>query len=212
MLFGLDDIRDMLAQSDDDADMVAFLKAHRTRIDQGIREMRKVRSTVSRLIDVEERAARMRSEHRYLVEEKDLLPIRVAGIRIKGRYADAGGVFATLGALTRKSIDGMAMTLFFDAEYDELDADFECCFPVAKSVVGPGVECRDLEGGKSVTLLHRGAYSTTGSSYAKLFSHIRDNGYHALLPFREVYIKGPGIIFRGNPDRYLTEIQIMVTA
>ena len=36
--------------------------------------------------------------------------------------------------------------------------------------------------------------------------------YHekALLPSREVYIKGPGMIFRGNPKKYLTEIQIMI--
>jgi effector-binding domain-containing protein len=31
-----------------------------------------------------------------------------------------------------------------------------------------------------------------------------------LLPSREVYLKGPGIIFRGNPKKYLTEIQILI--
>ena len=28
-----------------------------------------------------------------------------------------------------------------------------------------------------------------------------------LLPTREVYHKGPGMFFRGNPQKYLTEIQ-----
>ena len=29
-------------------------------------------------------------------------------------------------------------------------------------------------------------------------------------PTREVYKKGPGLIFKGNPKDYLTEIQIVV--
>jgi len=28
------------------------------------------------------------------------------------------------------------------------------------------------------------------------------------MPTREVYLKGPGMIFKGNPRNYLTEIQI----
>jgi hypothetical protein len=30
------------------------------------------------------------------------------------------------------------------------------------------------------------------------------------MPTREVYLKGPGMIFKGNPKNYLTEIQIQV--
>ena len=28
-------------------------------------------------------------------------------------------------------------------------------------------------------------------------------------PIREIYIKGPGMIFRGNPKKYITEIQFL---
>jgi effector-binding domain-containing protein len=28
------------------------------------------------------------------------------------------------------------------------------------------------------------------------------------LPTREIYLKGPGMIFKGNPKNYLTEIQL----
>ncbi|MBI4580800.1 MAG: hypothetical protein HY718_13920 [Planctomycetes bacterium] len=36
--------------------------------------------------------------------------------------------------------------------------------------------------------------------------------YAIVMPTREVYIKGPGMIFNGNPRNYLTEIQIPVEA
>ena len=31
-----------------------------------------------------------------------------------------------------------------------------------------------------------------------------------VLPTREVYLKGPGMLLKGNPEKYLTEIQIPV--
>jgi effector-binding domain-containing protein len=30
------------------------------------------------------------------------------------------------------------------------------------------------------------------------------------LPIREIYLKGPGMIFKGNPKKYLTEIQYLI--
>lgn len=30
------------------------------------------------------------------------------------------------------------------------------------------------------------------------------------MPTREVYLKGPGMIFKGNPKNYLTEIQMLI--
>ena len=40
--------------------------------------------------------------------------------------------------------------------------------------------------------------------------HVAEKGYAATLPYREIYLKGPGMLFRGNPKNYLTEIQILV--
>jgi effector-binding domain-containing protein len=67
-----------------------------------------------------------------------------------------------------------------------------------------------LKGGKCVSLIHKGPYEKLGESYQKIFGYINSNGYQTLIPSREVYIKGPGMIFRGNPNNYLTEIQIFL--
>ena len=41
-------------------------------------------------------------------------------------------------------------------------------------------------------------------------AYIKSKGYEIEFPTREVYLKGPGMIFRGNPAKYLTEIQILI--
>jgi DNA-binding transcriptional MerR regulator len=212
MMFSLDDIKEILKQSQDDADTISFLATNRTRIEEKIRDMKSVSDSLSKLIEDEEKARRLLSNSPYKVEEKTLPPLQIAGIRIRGPYNESGKAFATLGKSLGRFICGKAMNLFYDSEYKEQDAEFESCFPVRPVRSPDGVDCRKLEGGKAVTLIHRGPYTTLGRSYARIFSHIRNQGYEALSPSREVYVKGPGMIFKGNPSRYLTEIQLLVGA
>ena len=43
-----------------------------------------------------------------------------------------------------------------------------------------------------------------------MLKYVKERGYEVALPTREVYLKGPGMIFRGNPKKYLTEIQLPI--
>jgi effector-binding domain-containing protein len=47
-----------------------------------------------------------------------------------------------------------------------------------------------------------------GRSYAKLLSAAEERSWKIAPPTREVFLKGPGLIFKGNPRNYLTEIQL----
>lgn len=73
---------------------------------------------------------------------------------------------------------------------------------------GSGVECRVLPGGLCLALVHRGAYNSISRAYEKVFETFQTTGRNFALPTREIYWKGPGMFFRGNPDRYVTEIQV----
>jgi effector-binding domain-containing protein len=69
---------------------------------------------------------------------------------------------------------------------------------------------RELPAARCVTLIHRGPYDQLRSSYARLMKYVKDRGFEVQLPTREVYVKGPGMIFRGNPKKYVTEIQLPI--
>ena len=105
---------------------------------------------------------------------------------------------------------GKPMTLYYDGEYKEEGADFEPCIPVRKGKEVEGISVRELKGGKCVSLIHKGPYETLKDSYCKLFGYLGEKRYKAVLPTREVYRKGPGLIFKGNPNNYLTEIQVLI--
>ena len=54
--------------------------------------------------------------------------------------------------------------------------------------------------------MHRGPYDQLGRSYAKILKQVEERKVKVALPTRELYVKGPGMIFKGNPKNYLTEI------
>jgi effector-binding domain-containing protein len=109
-----------------------------------------------------------------------------------------------------RNISGNAFNLYYDSEFKEEDADIETCLPVRKGKDVDGISIRELPGGHCVSLIHKGPYETLGRSYEKIMAYIKEKGYQPKLPSREVYLKGPGMIFRGNPENYLTEIQILI--
>ena len=146
------------------------------------------------------------------VQEKKLEPLLVAGIRMKGRYSDCGQAFARIGRSLGRFISGKPLLLHYDSEYRDEDADFEACMPVRQWKEVEGIAVRELPGGQCISLVHQGPYDQLGRSYARIFEFINDHKCTVILPTREVYLKGPGMIFKGNPKNYLTEIQILIEA
>jgi effector-binding domain-containing protein len=100
--------------------------------------------------------------------------------------------------------------LYYDSEYREEDANFEPCFPIRKAVEAEGISVRELPGCQCLSLVHQGRYDQLGRSYAKILKHADEQKTKISLPTREVYVKGPGIIFKGNPKNYLTEILLPI--
>ncbi len=105
---------------------------------------------------------------------------------------------------------GGPFNLYWDGEYREEDADVESCFPVSEMTAKGDVTVRSLPGGACVSLVHRGPYELLGRSYGKILGYVQEKGYAPSAPIREIYIKGPGMILKGNPKKYLTEIQIPI--
>ena len=144
------------------------------------------------------------------IEEKTVEPLLVAGVRMQGRYSDCSGGFSKIGRKLGPHINGKPLMLHYDSEYKETDADFELCMPVRQAKDVEGISIRELPGGRCVSLLHKGPYEELGPAYEKIRAYIDDKGYPTVLPTREVYLKGPGMIFKGNPKKYLTEIQMFL--
>jgi DNA-binding transcriptional MerR regulator/effector-binding domain-containing protein len=210
--FSLDDIREILANCRSDADVLAYLEQQRESLAKKLEHYKNAVDKIDQLITNQRQA---REEERMSIanseiRERDIEPLLVAGIRMTGRYSDCGQGFATLGKKLGRHIAGKPLCLFYDGEYRDADANFEPCMPIRKPVEVDGISVRQLPPARFVTLLHHGPYEELRTSYARIMKYVKQRGYELSLPTREVYLKGPGMFFRGNPKKYITEIQIPI--
>jgi len=208
--FTLDEIREILKNAGDDADLRDIMERQKAVLDTRIRRSREIVRSLRQFLIQEEEMRRIMAQASFQIERKVAVPIRIAGIRIKGRYADCGAAFARIGKRLGRHICGKPMLLHYDTEFRENDADYEACMPVRAGKSVDEISVRELAGGPCISLLHQGPYDQLGRSYAKILEYVRGEGLDVLVPSREIYHKGPGMILRGNPRNYLTEIQMLI--
>jgi effector-binding domain-containing protein len=145
----------------------------------------------------------------YQCEEKTLSTLKIAAVQMHAPYKDCGQAFARIGKAFWGRIRGAPFLLCYDTEYKEI-ANYQVCMPINSGESKDGIEVRDLPGGRCVSLVHKGPYDELCRSYDQARAYCAEKGYKLAIPSREVYLKGPGIIFKGNPKNYLTEIQLMI--
>jgi DNA-binding transcriptional MerR regulator/effector-binding domain-containing protein len=206
--FSLDQIREVLISADDEGDILDYLERQKATLQEKSLQWRHAAGALDRIIRKEKEALKIMRDATFTIEEKVLNTLLIAGIRMKGRYSDSGQAFAKIGKAFGWHISGNCFMLHYDTEYKEDDADFEVCMPIRKAQAVAGISVRELPGCRCLALLHKGPYDELSRSYAKILTSIKEKGHEIVMPTREVYIKGPGMIFKGNPRNYLTEIQI----
>lgn len=208
----LDDIAQLLGDCGDDQDLLDYLGKHKRVLAEKAAHYRNLEVQIEQVIEQQNEARKEyeMSRHTFEISERVVETQLVAGMRTTGKYSDSGKVFSKLAKKVGRYISGKPICLYYDGEYREDDAEFEPCFPLREPVELDQIDVKTLPEVRCITLTHQGPYETLGRSYALVMDYANQKGYEIELPTREVYLKGPGMIFRGNPKKYLTEIQVPI--
>jgi len=205
------ELKAIAADCSDDGDLAGFLERRLREVEADIARLRAVRDRLnlySRTQGAREKETEMKKDTE--IREKALASFPMCGLRYKGRYDGIGERFAELFRKAGRWADGAPAALYYDGEFRDGDADIEAVLPLKKPVAIEGLDCRVLGETRALCALHYGPYETLGETYRVLFEAIESRGLEALVPTREVYLKGPGLIFPRKPERFVTEIQIPV--
>ncbi|HEY2881109.1 MAG TPA: MerR family transcriptional regulator [Pirellulales bacterium] len=220
--FSLPEITEIVNQCREESDLLEILARHKLQLAAKAQHYRQIEARLDQIIRQQREARAIMNQNVFAVEEKIIETIVIAAVRMKGRYRDCGQGFSQIGRRLGRFINGPCFLLHYNDEYREDDADFEACFPLIAAADGNlasagnkaedvnQISIRELPGGKCVALKHQGPYDQLEPAYQIILTYAKEKQYEIALPTREVYLKGPGMIFRGNPKKYLTEIQLMV--
>ena len=202
------EISRILESCNEDEDLLDSLIRRQKAITEEVRELQKKKKgltfTIQRLKDLQ--CLPLEED----IQIKDIPGILFAGNRGLGRWEDIGTIFSGVGRKAGRLIQGPAMSLCYDDEYKEEDADYEAGFPVKGGTPSGNLDIRELPGIHCMSLIHRGPYAELGRSYERLIDYAREQDLSWGNPTREIYHRGPGIFFRGKPQNYITEIQIPI--
>lgn len=141
----------------------------------------------------------------YKIEMKSVEEVTVASLRYKGKYSDVGDYIKSIYKVIKGKASGTPFNLYYDGEYNE-NADIEVCVPIRKTIETSNVVIKKLPAMKGISTIHYGKYNELNKAYKALFDYATENNISCLIPVRETYLKGPGMIFKGNPNKYVTEI------
>ncbi|MFT5873488.1 MAG: DNA-binding transcriptional MerR regulator/effector-binding domain-containing protein [Clostridium sp.] len=145
----------------------------------------------------------------YKIEIKDIPAIKVASIRYKGKYSDCGKYISRIYKVLKGETNGEPFNCYYDGEYKE-DADIESCVPTSKQLYDNEITIKELPPITAISTIHTGSYKSFNIAYKAIFDYAERKNISCLTPSREIYIKGPGMIFKGNPNNYVTEIIIPI--
>ncbi|WP_027722864.1 MerR family transcriptional regulator [Maridesulfovibrio zosterae] len=209
MRFSLSEIQHILRSCSGDTDLVDILKQRQKEIEMEVGKLKRISASIGTILKREKKAFEMKEFEIGTVSEKYIEPILVITLRWKGSYGDTGKAFGKLYRKAGRYSTDHAMNLYHNAEYHEI-ADIESCVPLKRAIDGGDFEVKHLPETRCLSIIHKGPYDKIGNSYKALFDYANEQKLAPVTPFREHYIKGPGMIMTGNPENYITEIQMPI--
>jgi len=216
--FGLSEISEILSaidSGDDEGIRALFSRRLRETMDE-IDRLEKIQSLLVEKRDFSELFTMNVSEPVI----KDIPAMRVISGRRTGTYEEvcsevSGALFEIImSPQNRKNgvtITGPCLSLCYDSEYRETDADIEMAIPVQGPVEieDPAFSIRTLPAEKMISVVYRGPYEHEGFSVAfgNAFRFASEHGLETKGPDRQVYLNDPD---NTPPEELLTEVQIPV--
>ena len=142
----------------------------------------------------------------YQIEIKAIEPVTVATMCYSGPVTEAAKHFPAVFKAIKGRSNGAPFFCYHKVNEKTSIGEMELCVPTVETPNGHGVTLKDLPRARVICLTHIGPYETLRKAYTAMHSYIEKNGLAIQPPWREVFIKGPGMIFKGNPHKYITEI------
>jgi len=203
--FSISEIKEIIGNCEDEDDLQYFLSEKKELLEKHIKEQRKlVRKIALSINDDHEKGELVMN---YSIDKKEYDDVYVIGKKFKGTVKDSGNLIGNMYKQAKMDVNGPMITLYFEMEYTE-QSDIEVCVPVKKDVSDSEYSYHKIDGRTCLMTVHKGKYEDLTYAYKALLDYASENSIELDLPIREMCIKGPGMFFRGNPNKYITEIAI----
>lgn len=200
--FSIMEITETLSLVEDQNDLTYILQEKIKYIENNIsREKELINKINSNTITINNEL----QNNNYEITITDVEEIFVASLRFTGEYQELEKYVPLLYKVVKNNKTGPHFNCYFDDDYAK-QANIELCIPIKKEISNSAVKCIKLPKITALHTVHYGDYNRLYLAYRAVFKYANKHQIKISTPIREVYVKCPGIIFKGNPANYITEI------
>ena len=146
----------------------------------------------------------------YQIEIRTIESVRVAFLHYKGIATEANQFFPSVFKSIQGKSNGAPFFCYYVMNPKTKIGEMDLCVPTEETPIGNGIEVKEAPSVKAVCTTHTGPYETLSHAYESISRYAAEHELQLQPPFREVYIKGPGMFLKGNPNKYITEIQFPI--
>lgn len=205
--FSIKEMKDVFTDDFNEEDIYYFLEEKKVFIEEKMKHQKQMIDQIDRcLLPIDRKEEIQMNES---VIEKDCKEIMVMSFRLKGRYDEIGNHIGDLYKEAKGNGESPVFNLYYDEGY-ALEAEIELCLPLKKPVSSIKYQIRKLPCQKVISVIHHGRYETINTAYKQLIDYAKEHSYELTTPSALIYHKGPGMIFKGNPKNYITEVMIPI--
>jgi len=205
--FSIRDIKEILSECKDDSELVERVRKKRIEIGEKIAKLQKVENELTVLLEYDKESKKMKNKSEVII--KEIEEIKMISITYNGKYGDCGKYIGMLYKIGGSKLAGYLFNRYEDEEYSD-EAKIEVCLPVKQKIEHDEVEYKILPPCRVISTIHTGPYDELGKVYQRLVDYRNQYSIETKGPYREIYLKGPGMIFKGNPRKYVTEVQMLL--
>lgn len=210
MNFSIAEIKDIVVHYETEDDLQYYLIEKKDQIEKNINHEKELMKKIDTYLGPN--SIQEINHMNYDIKIKEIAPINVISIRYSGAYSDVGKYIGRLYKTAKSASQGAPFNCYYDAEYKEI-ADIELCIPMkgSKPVIKDKDICyKQFPRIKAICTVHNGDYDRLNIAYKNILDYAAREKLICETPSREIYHKGPGGIFKGNPDKYITEIIVPI--
>jgi effector-binding domain-containing protein len=132
--------------------------------------------------------------------------MKVAFINYQGRYEEIWHYIHLLIKKLKKNALRPFIALYYDENYIDGRVEVDACVQVNQTFNLKDVKFKTIPKEKCLSYTYKGPYSNLDDIYKEMNNFMIENNIRHKLPNREIYIKGPGKLFKRSPKRYVTQI------
>ncbi|MBP1042289.1 GyrI-like domain-containing protein [Vagococcus sp. BWB3-3] len=146
----------------------------------------------------------------YNVNEKNCEAIRVAYLPFEGDTRQAPKKIPMVFRAIKGQTNGAPFFNFSQMDPVTKIGKVELCLPTREVSSNPAVQIKKIPATRALSVVHIGSYDTLLKAYQAIEAYALEQQFQLDSHFREVYLKGPGMIWQGKPEDYVTEIIIPI--